>query len=72
MAYATQTHSNTTANILSRTASFFADLAERAARYGTYRSTLDELNALSDRELNDLGIGRSMIQGIAYEAAYKS
>ena len=72
MAYATQTHSNTTANILGRAANFFSNLSERSARYGTYRRTLDELSGLSDRELNDLGISRSMIKGIAYEAAYQS
>lgn len=35
-----------------------------------YRQTLRELSALSSRELNDLGIHRSMITRIALEAAY--
>ena len=35
-----------------------------------YRQTVRELSALSTRELNDLGINRSMISRIAMEAAY--
>jgi uncharacterized protein YjiS (DUF1127 family) len=35
-----------------------------------YRQTYGELNALSTRELDDLGINRSMITRLAYEAAY--
>ena len=35
-----------------------------------YRTTLSELSGLSNRELADLGIARSMIKGIALEAAY--
>ena len=45
-------------------------LTQRFARYKTYRRTLDELHALSHRELADLGIHRSQIRGIAYRAAY--
>jgi uncharacterized protein YjiS (DUF1127 family) len=35
-----------------------------------YSRTLVELNALSDRELTDLGISRLAIPEIAHEAAY--
>ncbi|MCX7287765.1 MAG: DUF1127 domain-containing protein [Rhodobacterales bacterium] len=35
-----------------------------------YGRTLAELNALTDRELNDLGISRMSIPEIAHEAAY--
>ncbi len=35
-----------------------------------YAQTLTELTALSDRELNDLGISRLAIPEIAHEAAY--
>lgn len=35
-----------------------------------YRRTVRELNALSTRDLNDLGINRTMISRIALEAAY--
>jgi uncharacterized protein YjiS (DUF1127 family) len=35
-----------------------------------FNQTVRELNALSDRELADLGIHASMIKSIALEAAY--
>ena len=35
-----------------------------------YAHTVAELNALTDRELSDLGIARASISEIAYEAAY--
>jgi uncharacterized protein YjiS (DUF1127 family) len=35
-----------------------------------YRETVRELNRLSDRELADLGINRSMIKSIAMEGHY--
>ena len=35
-----------------------------------YNRTVSELNALSDRELADIGISRSMITRVALEAAY--
>jgi uncharacterized protein YjiS (DUF1127 family) len=35
-----------------------------------YTRTVTELNALSDRELNDLGISRISIPAVAREAAY--
>lgn len=39
-------------------------------RRRVYAQTVSELRALSTRELNDLGISRSMITRIALEAAY--
>ncbi len=38
-------------------------------RRKAYRQTFKELNALSQRELRDLGLNRSMIRGLAKEAA---
>ncbi len=35
-----------------------------------YSQTVRELNALSDRELSDLGMHKSMIADVAREAAY--
>jgi uncharacterized protein YjiS (DUF1127 family) len=35
-----------------------------------YRRTLDELSALSDRELADLGLSRLSVRDIAYESVY--
>ena len=51
-------------------AAFRAQLAENAAKRKTYRTTLSELQRLTNRDLADLGISRSMITGIALEAAY--
>jgi uncharacterized protein YjiS (DUF1127 family) len=44
-------------------------IAEKRAQNRAYRATFDELDRLSDRELADLGIARSNIRGIAYEAS---
>lgn len=41
-----------------------------AHRRGVYRQTMAELSALSDRELSDLGLHRSMITAVAKDAAY--
>lgn len=70
MAY-TSTNTSTAALVSGRIAAFFADLAERAEKHRVYRTTYNELSALSSRELADLGINRSTIKSIAYEAAYK-
>ena len=56
---------------LSRVAHAVADLRARYARYKMYRTTLDELQALTSRELADLDLHRSMLRRVAYEAAYK-
>ncbi len=42
----------------------------RVAAYRMYRQTRNELQSLSGRDLADLGLHRSMIEGIAREAAY--
>ncbi|PPB81118.1 uncharacterized protein YjiS (DUF1127 family) [Albidovulum inexpectatum] len=47
-----------------------SNLRDAHRRYKMYRQTVRELSALSDRELNDLGISRSSIRSIAIEAAY--
>ena len=48
------------------------NLAERFAQYRTYRTTLNELGMLTDRELADMGLHRGSIREIAFEAAYKA
>ncbi|MBE1292099.1 MAG: DUF1127 domain-containing protein [Shimia sp.] len=47
----------------------FAKAAERFRQYRVMRTTYNELNQLSDRELNDLGLSRSMIRRVAIEAS---
>ncbi|ADE86115.1 DUF1127 domain-containing protein [Rhodobacter capsulatus] len=49
---------------------FLASIREALARRKVYRQTLAELRSLSNRELNDLGMHRSMLTRIALEAAY--
>lgn len=68
MAFATDIHNS--ARTLVRPG-FFADLQERIARYRLYRQTVNELGALSNRELADLGLCRSQIRALAYEVAYR-
>ena len=46
------------------------DLAERYAKHRVYRNTLEELQALTGRELADLGMTRGNLKSVAYEAAY--
>ena len=50
-------------------AQYFAKAAEYQARRRVYRTTLAELRALSDRELNDIGMSRAMLKGVALDAA---
>jgi uncharacterized protein YjiS (DUF1127 family) len=54
---------------LATAARAFHAAAERYARHCIYRATLAELRSLSDRELTDLGMSRSMLPGIAWQAA---
>lgn len=44
------------------------ELARSYKRYRKYRATVWELNGLSDRELNDIGIARCDIGRLAREA----
>lgn len=68
MAYATQ---HTAAHgITTRLAAVAADIADRIARRRVYRRTLNELTRLTGRELADLGLHRSQLNQVAYEAAY--
>jgi uncharacterized protein YjiS (DUF1127 family) len=48
-----------------------ASLSTRLANYRTYRATLAELSALSDRDLDDVGLSRGMIRDVAAAAAYQ-
>lgn len=47
-----------------------ARLRDGWQRRQTYKRTLRELNALTTRELADLGLTRSMLTRVAMEAAY--
>lgn len=69
MAYTTQSYA--ASPILARVSDLVSDLKERHAKNRIYRQTMLELSALSSRDLADLGICRSNIKSVAYEAAYK-
>jgi uncharacterized protein YjiS (DUF1127 family) len=49
---------------------YFANLKRRFADYRQYRRTLDELSALSERELADLQLSRFSIKTVAWESVY--
>ena len=52
--------------------SIMTDIRAYRARRQVFRSTHWELSALSDRDLADLGLARSEIGRIAYQAAYEA
>lgn len=56
--------------VLNRIVAMMSDLRGAYARRRVYQQTYNELSALTSRELNDLGIARSMIRRLAMEAAY--
>ena len=45
-------------------------LRARYAKWRLYRRTLNELAILTDRELADLGLPRTGLRGIAWQAVY--
>ena len=75
MAYYTQTDAASTSLIeraLASTAQLLHNAKVRHARNRVYRTTLNELSNLSDRDLGDLGLSSSMLKGIAWEAAVET
>jgi uncharacterized protein YjiS (DUF1127 family) len=48
-----------------------SELATRYKKYRLYRETLSGLNALSDRELSDLGLHRSELRRVAKTSAQR-
>ena len=69
MAFTTEFH-GTNADITGRISATLKSAAVRVANYRVYRKTVNELSALSSRDLDDLGLNRSMIKRVALEAAY--
>ncbi len=53
-----------------RLGEIFSGLSEAYAAWRVYRRTLNELQGLSNRELDDLGLNASTIRAAALEAAY--
>ena len=56
--------------LIGRVTGSWKNLQESRQRRRVFVQTLRELNALSTRELDDLGINRTMITRVAHEAAY--
>lgn len=59
-----------TPSLADRFPGFLADVKAMLARRAIYNQTVRELDALTNRELADLGIDRSEISALAREAAY--
>lgn len=69
MAYVSSTR-KTSDTLNNRFAALWADMVVAYNNWRVYRTTLNELNTLSTREMADLGINPSMVRRIALEAAY--
>ena len=65
MAYATQ---YAPAPVFARIATVFDGLAQRAFKRAEETRVYQELAALTDRELNDIGISRADIRDVAHQA----
>ncbi len=74
MAVIAQAHNTTTAGtgIRGRLLTTIQRMQENRARRAVYRQTVRELNSLTTRDLDDLGISRSIITRLAHEAAWGS
>ncbi|MFN3279497.1 MAG: DUF1127 domain-containing protein [Paracoccus hibiscisoli] len=66
----TQTCTATDAGLRTRLTTAIQRMQDNRARRAIYRQTVRELNALTTRDLDDLGINRSMITALAHEAAW--
>ncbi len=60
----------TSVGLIDRLVSALTYVKEVIERRRLYVRTLNELNALTDRELSDLGISRASVSEVAREAAY--
>lgn len=73
MAYYTQARTNSVIErILASLANAFDSAATAYAKHRVFRTTLNELRGLNDRELTDLGLNKTMLRGLALEAAEKT
>lgn len=66
----TQNRTATDAGLRTRLTTAIQRMQDNRARRAIYRQTVRELNALTTRDLDDLGINRSMINALAREAAW--
>lgn len=66
-----QTDNKLSASFFENLATAFRNMIERYKQYRLYAKTVSELQALSGRELSDLGLSRSMIESVSYSAVYE-
>ena len=69
MAYVSSNRTAST-SVAPRLAEMFKQSSEAFTAWRHYRRTLSELQDLSVRELDDLGLNRSMLRRAAFEAVY--
>ena len=61
-----------TTGLLARVAKFFVNLNEKRIQRKQINNTIKQLSALSDRELNDMGLARGDIWAVAHgDESYK-
>lgn len=70
MAYTTYGNSTAANTLRDRLVARIETARADFAKWRVYRDTVSELSALSNRDLSDLGLSRSMIRSVAIEAAY--
>ncbi|AUC54830.1 MAG: DUF1127 domain-containing protein [Sagittula sp.] len=70
MAHATE-YTSQSQSALTGFAGIVETIRARRARRKVFNQTFRELSSLSNRELADLGLGRSEIRRVAYQAAYE-
>ncbi len=61
---------STTVSVFDRVKNVFKNIAQSVRDYRMYAKTRAELEALTDRELDDLGVSRLQLDEIAREAVY--
>lgn len=71
MAFFTETLSSR-ASFGDKIAAFWVQAQEARTKRAVFHQTFRELSSLSTRDLNDLGLSRSMIRRVAYQAAYEA
>ncbi len=71
MAYFTSATTATKPTLFNRFNAAVANMGTRYKQHRLYRETFEGLNALGNRELADLGLSRSELRRVAWDAAYK-
>lgn len=67
----THTITNGTVATAGENGSWIERIRKSIFDYRLYRKTLEELDSLSDRELNDLGLSRIVLKDVARQAVYE-